>query len=288
MVMAQSDNTVQVENETANSTIIISDSNIYVGQLYTPLIFYPWTSFWGAEIKRDRITIGGENSSLNVDAGAHPLNNDFGHVAVNSSDGIERAHLTVEGDASVSWGSLELWGGNGTGNVSLGAHFVDKNRGYISVQDSFGNFLSEFTGDDQGGTMTFRQKDGVMVTYGFDGAGNFIQLGPSDERLKENITCMSKILPKVLMLSPSVFNYKGLEEKTFGLIAQNVQTVFPSLVRKMHDTPYYGVNYTRFGVLAIQAIKEQQEIIEALESNQMKLEKRLAKLEALISERKHE
>ena len=282
-MQAQNTSTIQVANEPANNTVMISDSNVYLGLFYTPLILYPWTSFWGTEIKRNRLTIGGENSSLNVDIGAHPLNAHFGHLAVNSNEGIERAHLTVEGDENESWGSLELWGDNGNTNVSLGSGFQEPNRGYISVNDSLGNILSEFSGDNQGGSMSFRQNDGITVMYGFDGAGNFSQIAPSDERVKENITSMSDILPKVLMLAPSFYNYKGLHQKTFGLVAQNVQKIFPSLVRKV-DSTYYGINYSRFGILAIQAIKEQQEIINTLRGQQEKLEERLSELESLIKE----
>jgi hypothetical protein len=263
----------------ANINTII-DSFIYVGPNSVPAIMNPWDSYYGTSISNDRILIGGANASLNVDIGANPIAGfgNFGHVAVNNNEGIERVHLTVDDDGKVNWGELEIWGANGTSNVVLDANFLDKNVGHIGVQDEDGDVLAEFTGNDEGGTMQFHHKSlGTIAIFAFDELGDFRQVFISDERTKENISSMTNVLPKVLMLSPSAFNFKGFgaDKQTFGLIAQNVQKVFPNLVKEMEGTDYYGVDYSKLGILAIQAIKEQQEVID-------NLEKRLAKLEALI------
>jgi len=95
----------------------------------------------------------------------------------------------------------------------------------------------------------------------------------SDARLKEDIKPLQNVLPKVLALQPSTFRWKGrvTEHRDIGLIAQEVEKVFPHLVREKHGG--YALNYDHFAVLAIAAIQEQQRVIE-------KLEKEISQFEA--------
>ena len=69
-------------------------------------------------------------------------------------------------------------------------------------------------------------------------------------------------------------------KRCFGLIAQNVQRYFPEIISTF-DTKenLLGLDYSKTGVLAIKAIQEQQEIIEAQQRKIDALEERLAALE---------
>ena len=115
----------------------------------------------------------------------------------------------------------------------------------------------------------------------------------SDRRLKENITRLSPVLKDVLRIEPVRYDFKNrdaTDDGHIGFIAQDVHRMFPEMVTTGDDEDeYWGVNYAGFSVVAIQAIQEQQEIIEAqaehiaaLEAQQMKTEERLARLEAAI------
>ena len=53
------------------------------------------------------------------------------------------------------------------------------------------------------------------------------------------------------------------DEKIIGFLAQDVQVLFPELVKHREDE-YLGLNYDDFGVIAIKAIQEQQKIIDEL------------------------
>ncbi|MES2775294.1 MAG: tail fiber domain-containing protein [Bacteroidota bacterium] len=96
----------------------------------------------------------------------------------------------------------------------------------------------------------------------------------SDRRLKENIIEMEPVLKKILTLQPVRYKFKVLNKthrNTMGLIAQDVNTVFPELVDHRQfslsdgqSTDLYGMDYSALSVLAISAIKEQQQQIEAL------------------------
>jgi len=134
--------------------------------------------------------------------------------------------------------------------------------------------------------MKFYGAQGAIATFEFDQAGNFAQAFPSDVRLKDNIRSMTSILPKILQINPSYFTYQGIgaSSSTFGVIAQDLQKIFPNLVRQMQDSEYLGVDYGKFGILAIQAVKEQQEIIEELKQEQQRLKLTISRLENALNQ----
>ena len=86
----------------------------------------------------------------------------------------------------------------------------------------------------------------------------------SDARLKSNIEEVQSILPNVLKLRATNYNFKGLEseKKTIGFLAQEVEKLFPDMVTEKEG--YKTLSYASFSVLAIKAIQEQQQIIEEL------------------------
>ena len=84
----------------------------------------------------------------------------------------------------------------------------------------------------------------------------------SDRRLKANIKPLSKSLLSILSLQPVTYHFisdKSQEEK-IGLIAQDVEKLFPQAVSEKDG--YKSLNYAVFGVIAIEAVKEQQLEIE--------------------------
>ena len=88
----------------------------------------------------------------------------------------------------------------------------------------------------------------------------------SDRRLKKNIEPFSSTLHKVLQLKSYTYHFNSQsdnEKKTLGVLAQEVENIFPEAVFYDRDADSYKVDYSVFGVIALQAIKEQQEIIEA-------------------------
>jgi hypothetical protein len=99
----------------------------------------------------------------------------------------------------------------------------------------------------------------------------------SDENLKKNIRLMPGVLSKVMQLRPTSYQFKemlsdeggrmtGGSDRYFnGFIAQEVEKIFPELVFKGSDNPaqdFYTMDYSGFGVIAIKAIQEQQQIIQ--------------------------
>jgi endosialidase-like protein len=98
----------------------------------------------------------------------------------------------------------------------------------------------------------------------------------SDRRLKKNIQDLEPVMEKVSQLKPATFHYldnNGLEPSSTGFIAQDVEQLFPDLVRDTDDG-YKGIVYDGFAVIAIKAIQEQQKIIEELKQRIEELERR--------------
>jgi hypothetical protein len=99
----------------------------------------------------------------------------------------------------------------------------------------------------------------------------------SDARLKTNILPISSCLSHIMQLEG--YQYKWKDENRdqdiqFGLLAQEVQKVFPELVKK-DAKDLLGVNYSGFIPLLINSIKEQQQTIQTLEKRLLALEEKL-------------
>jgi hypothetical protein len=83
----------------------------------------------------------------------------------------------------------------------------------------------------------------------------------SDINLKENIRPIEDSLNKVLQLNGVSFDWKETQQPSVGVIAQEVEKVFPELVRTGENK---SVNYNGLIGVLIEAVKEQQKQIEEL------------------------
>ncbi len=105
----------------------------------------------------------------------------------------------------------------------------------------------------QGGDLTLRylNTDGVNET--------------SDERLKKNIQTVPAALDKVMQLRGVSFDWRDGLDSGLGVVAQEVEAVVPEMVHTGEDG-YKSVKYSQISALLIEAVKEQQAHIEALEA----------------------
>ena len=104
--------------------------------------------------------------------------------------------------------------------------------------------------------------------------------GPSDRSLKENIEPLTDSLDKVLALQGVRFNFIADEEKRpqIGLIAQDVEPVVPEVIQEFRSDdaePKLALDYPKLTALLIEAIKEQQGTISALQRRIEALEARI-------------
>ena len=113
---------------------------------------------------------------------------------------------------------------------------------------------------------------------------------PSDDDLKENVDSLRAVLPALTKLRPISFDFKRTPDlqhmnlaagKQYGFSAQELEAIFPDLVRtEKHPSPgelegkegeppitYKSVNYLALIPVLVEAIKEQQAMIEQLQND---------------------
>jgi hypothetical protein len=140
-----------------------------------------------------------------------------------------------------------------------------------------GYFTKNLTvGDDEANTSYPMYVVGDMAA-----TGNIIAYVASDERLKDHISPLENSLDKLKKLNAVDFLWKdqskGWGKKTpqdIGLIAQEVEKEFPSLVGEMADG-YKGIRYDRLVPVLVDSIKTQDKKIDDLQVLVEKLVKKI-------------
>jgi hypothetical protein len=87
----------------------------------------------------------------------------------------------------------------------------------------------------------------------------------SDERLKENFNNLENALGIIMALNIYNFDWKGTNVEDIGLIAQEVEKVFPQAVKTL-ENGVKVIDYNKFIALIIKAIKEIKEEIDNLKA----------------------
>jgi len=117
-------------------------------------------------------------------------------------------------------------------------------------------------------------------------------LSPSDMRFKTNITPLSNSLAKVLQLRGVSYSYRTKEfpEQSFaegrqlGFVAQEVEKVFPELVRTYEeDGGHKAIDYFKLFPLLVESIKERQQIIETQQAKINTLKVKMQQVEVALN-----
>jgi hypothetical protein len=143
---------------------------------------------------------------------------------------------------------------------------------------------------DYGGIFNFYQKNISVVTLltRIDNSGNIVTTGnitaygsPSDRKLKENIQPLQNTLNKILQLRGVTFDWREETDQykiaghknDIGFIAQEVEKIIPEIVREKDGV--LAIRERALFAYLVEAIKEQQNIIDSQEERLAKLEKLL-------------
>jgi hypothetical protein len=143
-------------------------------------------------------------------------------------------------------------------------------KGLTLVDPEYFNYWEFRTNADPSSANMFMFYNGSLKGYfqGSDGA----HVHTSDMRLKTNVQQLAPTLDKIMQLQPVEYEMKNNNpdhKRTIGFIAQDVKRIFPEVVNVVQDTTtghtgisdLHTMNYSSFGVLAIKAIQEQQNLI---------------------------
>ena len=226
--------------------------------------------------------------SVNI-IGGHGLSTGGGNVNIFSGEGSD-----ISGNINISTpngfnfaGNINITGGNGPDVASKISIKAGNSNGFGGAID-----ITAGNGWD-GGYINLKPGDGSIGSDGLVkiwGSGCYTGSWTlcSDERFKKNINDLEGSLNSVLQLRGVNFEFKTDEfpEKKFnegkqiGLIAQEVEKVYPEFVMTDYEG-YKSVAYQNLVTVLIEAVKEQQKQIETLKN---RIEYLATKLEANIIE----
>jgi hypothetical protein len=218
-------------------------------------------SFWMAEttsgtlqrVEHTVSSVGVYNQNLNWNAGS------ASRAFTWSQGGTENMRIDSSGNFAVGNSSgisrLQVFGSNAQ-NLAI-ANFR---------QD--GSTANIIEGAVAGGTLKFVVAVSGNVTNTNNSYGAI-----SDIKRKENITDATPKLDKLNQVRVVNFNMIGEEQKQLGVIAQELEQVFPSLIEETPDRDVEGndlgtttksVKYSVFVPMLIKAMQEQQALITQL------------------------
>jgi hypothetical protein len=171
--------------------------------------------------------------------------------------------------------------GEGAGHFNIFAHQTAIGIGIGFDTGDYGTFSEKVTIQNDG-------RVGIGTTdpqYKLDVAGEIHGTSfptSSDTRFKTNITQLTDVLEKLEKIHGVSFDWNGLyqslgrssDHREIGVIAQEVEAVFPELVTTWGDEKYRAVDYGRLSAVLIEAIKELKAENEALKKRIEVLEER--------------
>jgi hypothetical protein len=224
------------------------------------------------------LQVGFSGSNNYYDANLHSFRNgsqsevariESGNLLVGTTSGTARLYV-VQTNNSVNSTYFEHSGANaGASIISATSSSYVGNIAHFNSSTASGTgwkFLT-CTSNTYGSERLFIRGDGnvynVNNTYG----------AISDIKLKENITNATPKLAQLNQVRVVNYNFIGDEQKQLGVVAQELEQVFPSMVDETPDKDKEGndlgtttksVKYSVFVPMLIKALQEQQAIIQTL------------------------
>ena len=210
-------------------------------------------------------------------------------VGIGTSAPGFRLHVEDSGNAGLRVGTRTLggtvasFGGYGAFEIDApfipGGRFVVKENGFVGIGtnapddklDVYGYVRLHFLGTVGGTTLCLNNL-------------NQISFCSSSLRYKTNIADWHSGLNLLNRLRPVTFDWKESKAHDIGLVAEEVAEVEPLLVTHNDKGEVEGVKYDRIGVLLINAIREQQAQIIALQKESLEVKERLATLERVVQQ----
>jgi hypothetical protein len=214
----------------------------------------------------------------------------YGSVAMGNNTSADGSRSTAMGRETIASGTFSTAMGQYTtasdfGSLSIGSYnYVNSSITSGGSQTSF--YLANAAFVIGNGTASNAKSDAFVVYFN----GNATLAGDltinSDARLKENIQPLGSTLDKLHQIEGKTYTFLKDEEHTpkIGVLAQEVQAVFPELVTEGADG-ILSVNYQGLVPVLINAINEQEAKIAALEAQNEQLaiaSQKIAALEEMV------
>jgi len=112
----------------------------------------------------------------------------------------------------------------------------------------------------------------------------------SDARFKTNIDTLNNALAKILQLQGVYYDWDTLNYparnfssgRKIGFIAQDIEPIIPEVV-VINDSGFYSLDYDRFAPVIVEAIKEQNSIIDSMRSENSTLSNELDSIKQCLA-----
>ena len=199
----------------------------------------------------------------------------YGHVTGLGSKTMTLADLGYTGATNANYITNNNQLTNGAGYTTYTANQSVNTSSNVTFEAIYANDWFRVNGNDgiywqthNGGWMMTDSSwlrsyaDKGVLTGGTMQAGNFNTT--SDIKLKENVVTLENSLDKIKAMRGVSFDWKDSGKSTIGLIAQEVEQVMPELVEYNEEDDVKTVSYANMVAVLIEAVKEQQEQIDAL------------------------
>jgi hypothetical protein len=241
-------NEIQARNNTTASTLNLQPygGNVNIGATLT--VNEHQVISGGGSIVPLKI-IGGTDANVTGDSSGYLLigNSTGENIVIDNNEIIARNNSDVD--------NLSLQNNGGT--INIGAdnfNVTTSGRVGINIASDATHYLKVYNGSSTG----------TYQTTGWQHT--------SDQRLKTNIKTLSSSLAKILQLRGVSFNWKNNpnDDNQIGFIAQEVEPLFPEAVSKDEDG-MYSMAYQNLVAPLVEAIKEQQAMIEKLKAENAEL-----------------
>jgi len=224
----------------------------------------------------DRIGIGTASPTAELD-----INGNFNLTASttesrsiqigNGRSGNGNSHIDLVGDATYTDYGLRVQrntaGANGSSNI------YNRGTGILSLTAIDAGSVRIQTNTTTRMTVTSAGLVEIAMTnpsVELDVTGDIEYTGTitdvSDRRLKENFSSIDSVLTKIMKIEGLSYNMiaDSIKTREYGVIAQDVQAVFPEMVKVVDlENGYLGVSYIQLVPVLLEATKAQQAIIEA-------------------------
>jgi hypothetical protein len=291
--------TITTPGQIHEDLIINSQGNVGIGTANpdTHLTVQGSTGGTFLNVKDTSTTTGGPfEVLLGVDSSGGIVSTMTSHDLQLRSGG-NHMHVVIKNSGKVGIGTnaplaaLQVNFDNNPIAISNAAFLIENSNGSQSMQyfsfqgvqkasiraDSNGNLVLNagsgeiFWDTDFGGPPTFNPAGGTLDVVGLVHASSFPT--SSDERFKMNVTPLTDALEKIDSIQGVAFDWNELYEslgrstgrREIGVIAQEVEKVFPELVSTWHEEGYRAVDYGRLTAVLVEAIKELKAKNESLE-----------------------
>ena len=287
----------QIDRNAANAAIWFQEGSLDQNHVL-------WNDYYGGPTTRGGAGSGFDGIKWNTYRGIHirtGLQGAYNSIIVENSSGSTNNHTVKLYASNVKRFETTTTGISVNGNISVGdLAVISQSSGAVIVGDVDGNDDIEsvdvrafggngrvYIGDAEiffNGTSNSNAGFKMIGNTGAFHANNDViayssTLTASDVRLKENVRPIESSLSKILTLDGVKFDWKDKDKPNnqLGFIAQDVEKVLPEVVNEIENGlgGYDGhkvVNYSAVVPVLVEAIKEQQKLINRLEDRLKDLE----------------